>query len=1564
VDHNKDIAVVGMACVFPGARNVEQFWANNVNGIDAVTGIPEGRWPAIRFNELPVSHVAHIGCSRGGFVPSDLSFDGPALGVMPSIVRSGDPDQFVMLDVADAALRDAGIGDGDPVRERTDVIIGRGGYMSRKTAEIFLRIDAVARIVPFLRYQLPDMSAEEFAALEQRLHATLPATDPESLTTAIPNLVASRVSNRLNLRGSAYVVDAACASSLIAVEQAVARLRGGQCDAAIAAGIHLCQYPPFWYVFTTLRAMSLSGVIRPFDRRADGLLLGEGAGAVVLKRLADALRDGERIYAVIKGAGSASDGRDTGVLAPSTAGQIEALRRAYADAELDPRTISFLEAHGTATLAGDAAEIETIKGFYGTAALPQGAMGSVKSMIGHTMPAAGMASLIRTVLALWTKTLPPTLHCEQPREEFADAPFYVNDRTLPWIHPPGRPRRAGINAFGFGGINCHAILEEPPAASSVSPRAAGSPPIHSARRWPSEALLFSAPSADVLAQNLEQLDRFLGRDQSSCRLEDVASSLLSLVDFSHSWKLALVCETLDDARRMIAATVARLRQGSGRRYDTGEDDGEGVYLSSEAMHPRGKVALLFPGLIWPDPLGDSRRRLLELCLHFPELRDTLDRLEEKDGHPEDPAPFSYVLDPPRSLPEPRRTALLERLLPPLAIAEDQSPGPIPPAERNLALVGVILSNWLGWRLLETLEVPVDMACGQSIGDWTALCCAGAADFDRHVMADVWRSLSTAAESLSRGCLAFVAAGEPQVRPYLADKQGTWIAAYLSPESVLLGGGFSEIHRAVEELRSGGIFAASLPYALAHCPALADVRREADTLLERHELGSEFRIPVYSSLTADLYPTDPAGIRRLLVANLDRPIRVWQTVRRLYDDGARIFIQAGSGALAANVATLLDDADVVSAATDRDSCDAVTGINHLVGALFTAGVRLNPGAVFRHRAPRLLHFDQPGPSAKEPEGQTRFVLGWPSFGALTGRPASPHPSPLPREENTAAPPPLPLGEDRGEEEAWKAERMPFAGKVIRHVPRQEIAVERHLDLDEDLYLLDHHFVNAASCKPIEQCLPVFPMAMMMELMAETAARLAPGLKLIGVDNLRASRWIHLLDTRRIVLHVEARLASSDPQTGVQAVETQILHEGQRSASAVVLLGREYREDVVMRFPALQAAQPWPLSAEDLYRQRYLFHGPRFQTIAAAGLLGENGLTATLRVGAKDNLFASQAAPQMLSDPCVVDGAGQLVGCWTMARGRCVLPVGVEKIEFYRPPPPAGTEAPVRLEITSFDPASPTVYADIEVQDGEGFAWMRIRGWTDFFVPCSTRILDVQRLPARHCIAEPLALPELPPECLAVTITEAELREGDVNGIAILYLTAEELAGVKNMVERRRTEFVLGRIAMKDAVRRWLARQNGGEMPHPASIATGATAEGKPFFRPIPGVAAMPEVSVTHSDGRAAAVVSPFAVGIDLEPVSRPTARILGDFALPEEIVILDQLAAPEQPEGAWPTRLWCAKEAAGKALGTGLAGRPRDFQLVHAEKDGRMRIRHRPNGRELNVVTTCREGMIVACCPGP
>jgi phosphopantetheinyl transferase len=376
---------------------------------------------------------------------------------------------------------------------------------------------------------------------------------------------------------------------------------------------------------------------------------------------------------------------------------------------------------------------------------------------------------------------------------------------------------------------------------------------------------------------------------------------------------------------------------------------------------------------------------------------------------------------------------------------------------------------------------------------------------------------------------------------------------------------------------------------------------------------------------------------------------------------------------------------------------------------------------------------------------------------------------------------------------------------------------------------------------------------------------------------------------------------------------------------------------------------------VYRERYLFHGPRFQAISALDLLGDNGLTATLRVGSNDNLFASRTAPQLLTDPCVLDGAGQLVGCWTMVRGRSVLPAGIEKIEFCQPTPPPGTKVPVRLEITSCHPDEPTVYADMEIQDGKGGVWMRIRGWTDFFIACSPKILNLQRFPQRHGIATMHPLPGLPAEAVCTMVSEADLREGDADCLAILYLTVDELDVMKTMTGRRKTEYLLGRMAIKDAIRFWLARQ-GGAMLYPAAMSIATDTRGKPFVTFAAGERALPEFSVSHSEGLAMALAAPAAVGIDIEPLSRQTQQILADFALPEEIRLLEA-AAKEQPDEAWPTRLWCAKEAVGKAVGSGLGGQPRDFELLRVEREGRLRIRHRPTGREV-AATTVRDAAII------
>ena len=436
-----------------------------------------------------------------------LRFDPRRYGIMPNIVANGDPDQFMMLDVAAKALADAGIGDDSAVRENTDVIIGRGGYLTNKYGEFYLRSEGCNRFIKFLRERLPNSNGE-FSELERQIWAALPKLEPDSISTCMPNFAASRVANRLNLHGAAYTVDAACASSLLAVEHSVMRLRAGQCDLAIAGGIHLFHVPGFWYVFTKLGALSPTSTIRPFDRRADGVVPAEGAGAVVLKRLADAQRDGDRIYAIIRGAGSSSDGRDTAIFAPSSAGQVRALQRAYRDAQVDPASIGYLETHGTGTPVGDETEINTIKTFFGSRGrTPTGrVMGTVKSMIGHAMPAAGIAALIRTALAVSNKVLPPTLHCEQPHPALKDSPFYVLGHTRPWIHQTGTPRRAGVSALGFGGSNAHIVLEEVPSEiADCEPRFLPRPVIDQ-KNCDSELVVFSGESTgDVLAK-LDQLE--------------------------------------------------------------------------------------------------------------------------------------------------------------------------------------------------------------------------------------------------------------------------------------------------------------------------------------------------------------------------------------------------------------------------------------------------------------------------------------------------------------------------------------------------------------------------------------------------------------------------------------------------------------------------------------------------------------------------------------------------------------------------------------------------------------------------------------------------------------------------------------------------------------------------------------------------------------------------------------------------------------------------------------------------------------------------------------------------
>jgi phosphopantetheine--protein transferase-like protein len=500
------IAIIGLACLFPGAPDLGRFWRNIVDGVDAIGEVPAGRWDA-QFYDPDSKEIDRFYCKRGGFVDEHADFDPLPFGVMPRATDSVEPDQLLTLKVGYEALRDAGYESRPFPRAHTGVIVGRGNYVGAGVLRLEQHVRLLPQILQTLGDLFPDLSAEALAAVRSRLQQQFAYYGPDVAVGMIPNLLASRLANRLDLHGPAYTVDAACASSLIAVEQACAALRRGETDMMLVGGAHLTHDLTFWATFCQLGALSRSGVVRPLSAEADGILAGEGIGMAVLKRLDDALADDDRIYAVIEGVGSSSDGRAASLVAPSATGQRIALDKAWAGLPFGRDRIGLVEAHGTGTPTGDTVELETLGEFFGPhegeGARP--VIGSVKSMIGHAMPASGMASLIKTALAVYHGVLPPTLHCETPHPKLAQTRFRTVGSSEPW-GGPREERVAALNAFGFGGINAHVVLRGLPQLPAQP--AAGLSPV----------LMLSADSPQQLLARLDAGERDTTPQPGRCRL--------------------------------------------------------------------------------------------------------------------------------------------------------------------------------------------------------------------------------------------------------------------------------------------------------------------------------------------------------------------------------------------------------------------------------------------------------------------------------------------------------------------------------------------------------------------------------------------------------------------------------------------------------------------------------------------------------------------------------------------------------------------------------------------------------------------------------------------------------------------------------------------------------------------------------------------------------------------------------------------------------------------------------------------------------------------------------------
>ena len=539
------------------------------------------------------------------------------------------------------------------------------------------------------------------------------------------------------------------------------------------------------------------------------------------------------------------------------------------------------------------------------------------------------------------------------------------------------------------------------------------------------------------------------------------------------------------------------------------------------------------------------------------------------------------------------------------------------------------------------------------------------------------------------------------------------------------------------------------------------------------------------------------------------------------------------------------------------------------------------------------------------------------------------------------------------------RKPFIGTVLHYTPEKEIVVERILNLAEDLYLRDHLFVHAPGIKPPSECGAILPISVSLEAMAEVAAGLVPGFGIIGFEEVKAPRWIALENVETLILRVSAQLTDYDPDTVVYRIRAAVFVKEETSSAinATVLFGRHYLQSIDMEFKELTDSRPYPLKVKEIYQDRRLFHGSSFQCVSGDIVVGDEGLIGQLTILPKDHLFAELRDPELLIDPVLVDGVGQLVGLWAQLHEMYIFPISTSKLEVYCPTPPVGTRVPVRLEIT--DVKLKKLYANIEVQDGSGHVWMRIENWGDWIFRWSKKVFNFRRFPTKYVITQDINLPHLPEGSICQGISKSDLRDFDLGIAGAFYLYRDEIETFRQLGNNpvRQFQWLLGRIVAKDTVRLWLARGTGSEMLHPASLVVEKDSRGQPLIRSIFGFKALPQISLAHSHNRAIAVASKKVIGVDLEFISPRDKTFLKSFATPKEEKIINRF--PSEARNDWITRLWCAKEAAGKALGIGLNNNPQSLEL-HDLPTGELFIIHqRESGRLFSVYTQRDQDFIIA-----
>ncbi len=939
------IAVVGVSALLPGSTDANGFWRTVLEGKDLITDVPPTHWLIDDYYDPDPKAPDKTYGKRGGFL-EPVDFDPLAFGIPPNQLPATDTTQLLSLLVAEQVLKDATGGRLSELdRDRVSVILGTAPLellatmASRLQRPVWLKALRESGIAETDAQAVCDRIADHYVPWQE---ATFPGL--------LSNVVAGRIANRFDLHGTNCTTDAACAGSLAALSAGINELRLGQADMVITGGVDTLNDITMYLCFSKTPALSPSGDCRPFSDTADGTILGEGLVMFALKRLTDAERDGDRIYAVIKGVGTSSDGRSTAIYAPLAAGQARALRRAYETAGYGPDTVELVEAHGTGTTAGDLAEVTALRTVFtesGRADNGWCALGSVKSQIGHTKSAAGAAGLLKAVLALHHKVLPPTIKVDRPNPELNldSGPFYLNTRARPWIANDSHPRRASVSSFGFGGSNFHLTLEEyMPSADSTGL------PAWRAHTAPTELLLLSATTpADLLARST-QLD-------TGGPLADLARETQRDFVPTDAARLAVVAATADDLAGKLRRAAAAIAANPDQAFTTPD----GVTYAT-GVPATGRVGFLFSGQ-GSQYIGMGA----DLAMEFPAARTVWDATGGLDLGDR---PLHSVVFPVPAFTDRERNAQQATL-----------------TATEWAQPALAVQSLAQLDLLDALKISPDAVAGHSFGELVALHTAGAIDAGTLVRLARRRGEAMRDAAAVPGVMLAVSATRPQTESLLSGMDGVWLANHNAPTQVVVSGTADGIAALECKLAAAGETSRRLATATAfHSPLVAPAAAAMREYLRGVDVQPP-RIDVFANTDAALYPTTADAIRARLADHLAAPVRFVDEIEAMYAAGVRTFVEVGAGStLTTLVGQILGERPHLGVSLDRKGRHGVTALYEALGRLAVHGVAAEFGALWADTAPPAEPVDTGRPRLTKKLSGANYGKPYPPAGGAAALPA--------------------------------------------------------------------------------------------------------------------------------------------------------------------------------------------------------------------------------------------------------------------------------------------------------------------------------------------------------------------------------------------------------------------------------------------------------------------------------------------------------------------------------------------------------------------------------------------------